>query len=214
MLDYFRKNLVNYIRANIVGYFFILLVFIGGVVIGALAVKTLPPEQKTELIGYLQIFFQGFTLWSESYGSVDLFLNVAAGHIKTIGLIWLLGFTVIGMPLVWFIVFTRGFVIGFTVGFLVNEYIMKGLAFALAAVLPHSIISVPAVIAAGVAATSFSLWIARRRSNPKTSFSYEVIGYSMICLGMLIVLLFSALIEVYISPLFMKIIVAMLFKQS
>jgi stage II sporulation protein M len=214
-LDYFRKNLVNYIRANIVGYFFILLVFIGGVVFGALAVKTLPDEQKTELIGYLQIFFQGFTVWSsESWGSTELFANVVFNHIKTVGLIWLLGFTVIGMPLVWFIVFTRGFVIGFTVGFLVNEYIMKGLAFALAAVLPHSIVSVPAVIAAGVAATSFSLWLVRRRNNPKTTIGYEAIGYSVLCLSMLLVLFVAAVVEVYISPLFMKLVVAMLFKQS
>jgi stage II sporulation protein M len=214
-LDYFRKNLVNYIRANIVGYFFILLVFVSGVVFGALAVKTLPDEQKTELISYLQIFFQGFTVWSaESWGSTDLFANVVFNHIKTVGLIWLLGFTVVGMPLVWFIVFTRGFVIGFTVGFLINEYIMKGLVFALAAVLPHSILSVPAVIVAGVSATSFSLWLARRRSNPKTTLGYEAIGYSALCLAMFLVLLIASVVEVYISPLFMKFVVAMLFKQT
>lgn len=214
-MDYFRKNLVAYIRANIVGYFFILLVFVSGVVFGALAVKTLPDEQKRELIGYLQIFFQGFAAWSsEAWGSADLFVSVVFHHIKTVGLIWLLGFTVVGMPLIWFIVFTRGFVIGFTVGFLVNEYIMKGLAFALAAVLPHSIVSVPAVIAAGVAATSFSLWLVRRRHNAKTTVGYEAIGYSGLCLGMFLLLLVSAVIEVYISPLFMKLVVAMLFKQS
>lgn len=213
-MDYFRKNLVNYIRGNIVAYFFMLLVFVGGVVFGALAVKTLPEAQKSELIGYLQIFFQGFAvLSSEAWGSTDLLVTVVLNHVKTIGLIWLLGFTVIGMPLVWFIVFTRGFVVGFTVGFLINEYIMKGLAFAFAAVLPHSILSVPAVIAAGVSATSFSLWLARRRGNAKTTIGYEAIGFSAICLTMLLVCLAAAVVEVYISPLFMKFVVAMLFKE-
>lgn len=214
-MDYFRKNCANYIRANIVGYFFMLLVFVGGVVFGALAVKSLPEQQKAELVGYLQIFFQGFSVWTaESYSSTDLFVNVMSNHIKTVGLIWLLGFTVIGMPLVWFIVFTRGFVAGFTVGFLINEYIMKGLVFALAAVLPHSILSVPAVIAAGVSATSFSLWLARKQRNSKTTIGYEAIGYSVLCLAMLLVLLIAALVEVYISPLFMKFVVAMLFKEQ
>ncbi|MDU4960451.1 MAG: stage II sporulation protein M [Sporomusaceae bacterium] len=214
-MDYFRKNLIAYIRANIVGYFFILLLFVSGVVFGALAVKTLPGEQKTELIGYLQIFFQGFSAWSaEAWNGTDLFVTVLFNHVKTLGLIWLLGFTVIGVPLVWFIVFTRGFVIGFTVGFLVNEYIMKGLAFALAAVLPHSLISVPAVVAAGVAATSFSLWLVRRRQHAKTTVAYEAIGYCGLCLGLFLVLLVASVIEVYISPLFMKLVVAMLFKQS
>lgn len=214
-MDCFRKNLANYIRSNIVGYFFMLLVFIGGVVIGALAVKTLPDPQKTELISYLQIFFQGFTVWTaESWGSTDLFANVVFNHLKTIGLIWLLGFTIVGMPLVWFIVFTRGFVVGFTVGFLINEYIMKGLAFALAAVLPHSLLSVPAVIVTGVSATSFSLWLARKQRNAKTTVGYEAIGYSVLCLSMLLVLFLAAVVEVYISPLFMKFVVSMLFNQT
>ena len=214
-MEYFRKNLVNYIRANIVGYFFMILLFVGGIVFGALAVKTLPEEQKAELIGYLQIFFQGFTLWTaESWGSTDLFSNVVFNHIKTIGLIWLLGFTVIGMPLVWFIIFTRGFVIGFTVGFLINEYIMKGLVFALAAVLPHSLLSVPAILAAGVSATSFSLWLARRQTKHKTTIGYEAIGYSVLCLTMVLVLLAAAVVEVYVSPLFMKFVVAILFKEQ
>lgn len=211
-LELVRKNIVNYIRANIVCYFFLLLLFISGVVFGALAVKTLPEEQKTELVDYLQIFFQGFSVWSsDSWSSADLLAAVVFNHLKTIGLIWLFGFTVIGLPIVWFIVFTRGFVIGFTVGFLVNEYIMKGLAFALTAVLPHSILSVPAVIAAGVAATSFSFWLARRQRKANTTVGYEAIGYSALCLMTLLICLVAAVVEVYISPLFMKLVVTTLF---
>lgn len=207
-----RKNIVTYIRANIVCYFFLLLVFISGVVFGALAVKTLPEEQKTELVDYLQIFFQGFSVWpGESWRSADLLATVVLNHLKTIGFIWLFGFTIIGLPLVWFIVFTKGFVIGFTVGFLVNEYIMKGLAFALCAVLPHSILSVPAIIAAGVAATSLSFWLARRQRKANTTVGYEAVGYSVLCLMALLLCLVAAVVEVYVSPLFMKLVVTMLF---
>lgn len=189
-----------------------LLVFTGGVVFGALAIKTLPEQQKQELVSYLQIFFQGFSTWSrDSWGQTGLLLDIVFNHLKTIGLIWLLGFTIVGMPLVWFIVFTRGFVVGFTVGFLIHEYIMKGLAFALAAVLPHSLLTVPAVIAAGVSATSFSLWLVRRRKQAKTTAGYEAVGYSIFCLAMLVITLIAALIEVYVSPLLMRLVVKLWF---
>jgi len=138
MIGSFRQNAYEYLRANIVAYFFMTLIFIIGVVVGALAVKTLPEEQKLELVGYLKVFFQGLVQTSATADTAELFRNAALNNIKTIGLMWILGFTIVGLPFVLFIVFTRGFVIGFTVGFLINEYIMKGLVFALASILPHN----------------------------------------------------------------------------
>ena len=203
MLKLLRKNAVEYIRANIVAYFFMILIFIIGIVIGALAVKTLPDEQKTELIGYLQVFFQGLTGQQEGISDThSLLTSVMFNNIKMIGIMWLLGFTIVGIPFVLFLVCLRGFVIGFTVGFLVNEYIMKGLLFAFVSVLPHNFLAVPAILATGVAATSFSLMLVRRKN--KENLFYNSISYSVFCLIMLVLMLGATLIEVYISPVFMK----------
>ncbi|CVK17553.1 MULTISPECIES: stage II sporulation protein M [Sporomusa] len=203
MLKLLRKNAVEYIRANIVAYFFMILIFIIGIVIGAMAVKTLPDEQKTELIGYLQVFFQGLTGQQEGISDThSLLTSVMFNNIKMIGIMWLLGFTIVGIPFVLFLVCLRGFVIGFTVGFLVNEYIMKGLLFALVSVLPHNFLAVPAILATGVAATSFSLMLVRRKN--KENLFYNSISYSVFCLIMLVLMLGATLIEVYISPVFMK----------
>ncbi len=213
MLGNFRQNMNEYFRANIVAYFFMTLIFVIGVAVGALAVKTLPEDQKLELMGYLKIFFQGLVQGPGAVDAPALFATVALGSVKTIGLIWLLGFTVVGIPFVLFIVFTRGFVIGFTVGFLVNEYIMKGLAFALASVLPHNFFAVPALLVAGVAATSFSLLLVRRRQRAKVNLLYESVGYTVLCMLMLALMLAAAVIEVYISPVFMKLVAGLLLKQ-
>lgn len=213
MFGHFRQNLSEYFRANIVAYFFMTLIFVIGVAVGALAVKTLPEGQKLELIGYLKIFFQGLVQGPGSADTPALFSTVLLSGVKTIGLIWLLGFTVVGIPFVLFIVFTRGFVIGFTVGFLVNEYIMKGLAFALASVLPHNFFAVPALLAAGVAATSFSLMLVRRRQRGQANILYESVGYTVLCLLMLALMLVAAVVEVYISPVFMKLVAGLLLKQ-
>ncbi len=213
MLGHFRQNMIEYIKANIVAYFFMTLIFVIGVVVGALAVKTLPDDQKLELIGYLKIFFQGLAQGPGNIDTPALLSTVMLGAAKTIGLMWLLGFTVVGIPFVLFIVFTRGFVIGFTVGFLINEYIMTGLAFALASVLPHNFFAVPAVLATGVAATSFSLMLVRRRQRAQVNLFTASLGYTILCGLMLAVMLVAALIEVYISPVFMKLVAGLLLKQ-
>ncbi|MBP2642150.1 MAG: spoIIM [Firmicutes bacterium] len=200
-----RPHVTEYLRANVVMYFFMTLLFVAGVVGGALAVKLLPEEQKAELCGYLSIFFQGLSQGASDTNSVSLFFSVLLNNCKTIALLWLLGFTVIGIPLVLFIVLTRGFIIGFTVGFLVNEYIMKGVAFALVAVLPHNFFSVPAVLVSGVSAVSYSIMLVRRRFRGK-NVSQAAMGYTGICLLMMLVMLASTVVEVYISPVLMKLV--------
>ncbi|TWH48959.1 stage II sporulation protein M [Sporomusa sp. KB1] len=207
MLKLFRRNAADYIRANIVAYFFMILIFVIGIVIGAMAVKTLPDEQKIELVGYLRVFFQGLTEQPSGIGTTQsLLTSVIGNNSRLIGIMWLLGFTIVGIPFVLFMVCLRGFVIGFTVGFLVNEYVMKGLLFAIVAVLPHNFLAVPAILATGVAATTFSLMLVRRKHHSKDNLLYNSIAYSVFCLAMLVIMLGAALIEVFVSPVFMKLV--------
>lgn len=205
MFKSLRQNLIEYLRTNVVSYFFITLIFVIGVAAGAFAVKTLPEAQKTELVSYLDVFFQ--VLMKENDSSLQLgtvLTNVMYHNIKTIALMWLLGFTIVGIPFVLFIIFTRGFIIGFSVGFMINEYVYKGLAFALTAVLPHNFLAVPAILGTGVSATCFSLMLVQRKIKTKSSLWSESIGYTLFCLVMLIIIIIASLFEVYISPMFMK----------
>jgi len=214
MLGYFRQNIGGYIKANIVAYFFMILIFFIGVVVGALAVRTLPDEQKVELIGYLHMFFTGLTQGTENItNGGNMLSSIMFNNAKTIVVMWVLGFTIVGIPFVLFILFTRGFIIGFTVGFLVNEYVMRGLLFAFASVLPHNFFAIPAVLVMGVSATKFSLLLVRRKTYGKINLWYEAMRYSVLCMVMLVVMLFSTLIEVYISPVFMKLVATLLIKE-
>lgn len=213
MLAYLRQNFSVHLKANIVAYFFMILIIVIGVVIGALAVKILPDDQKNELINYLHIFFNGLTQENENIASGSMISVVMFNNVKTVILMWILGFTIIGIPFVLFILFTRGFIIGFTVGFLVNEYVMKGLLFAFASVLPHNLFAVPAMLLLGVSATTFSLMLLRRKSYGRINIWYEGMRYSMVCIVSLAVMLIAALLEVYISPVFMKLAATLLTKQ-
>ncbi|BBB92935.1 MAG TPA: stage II sporulation protein M [Methylomusa anaerophila] len=212
-MNLLRKYIAEYIRTNIVAYFFITLIFVIGVVAGAMAVKTLPEEQKLELVGYLRIFFQGLAQQQGlTADSQTLLFTAIINNAKVIILMWLLGFTVVGIPFVLLLVWVRGFVIGFTVGFLVNEYVLKGLLFAIVSVLPHNFFTVPAILATGVAATTYSLLLVRRRSSSKHNLLYISFSYCIFCFIMMVITVVGSLIEVYVSPVFMKIIVSLMTK--
>ncbi len=85
-----------------------------------------------------------------------LYQSILDNVLKTAALLFVLGLTVIGAPLVLGIVFLRGFVLGFTVGFLIQETSLNGLILAAAAVLPpHNVVAVPAIMIAAGGCTSF-----------------------------------------------------------
>lgn len=206
MLTSMRQNAIAYFRANLVVYFFIILLFLIGVVFGALAVKTLGEEQKAELITYLKVFFQGLHKGQDTGLDMGMLVKQAVlNNVKTVVMIWLLGLTVIGVPIILFLVFTRGFVIGFTVGFLVNEYVLRGIAFAIVSVIPHNVLVIPAIIIASVSGVSFSLLILRNRWRPhRINLAYECMAYTSIAVLMLGVVIVGGLVEGYITPVFMK----------
>ncbi|NLY30049.1 MAG: stage II sporulation protein M [Firmicutes bacterium] len=151
----------GYFRRRTAAYMFVFVVFIMGTISGAFAVKALSAEQRDDLAGYIQTFFEALPN-TEAAGSPTAVRQTFLQNIaKTVGLIWLLGLSVLGAPFVLALLFLRGFVLGFTVGFMVEEMVFKGIALAVVSVVPHNLLVVPAIILAGGAALSFS-WSALR----------------------------------------------------
>src|SRR5690625_7607326 len=72
-------------------------------------------------------------------------------------LLCLLGLSVIGLPLVWILLFVKGFVVGFSVGFIVNQLGLKGLLLAALSIAPQNLLIIPIYIIAGSLAMIFSL---------------------------------------------------------
>lgn len=193
-----------YLKKNILVYALAIIVFVLGVTLGAIAVKALTVEQKQELIGYLSQFFNSLEKGTIA-AKHDLARQAIFSNLKTIAIIWLMGITIIGIPVVLAVLFTRGFVIGFTVGFLAQEMVLKGVIFAIAAVLPHNLITIPALIVASVAAISFSALLIKKKFFKNThNLRHCFLGYLFLTLAIALVCVIASLVEAYITPVFMK----------
>ena len=206
MYSKIRYIFIEHFKKNIVKYFFSILVLLIGIVIGAMAMKFLPEIQRHELAGYLNIYLNSLSD-SNVVNSNSIIGEVIFKHIKIIVIIWLLGFTIIGLPFVLGVVCLKGIVIGFTVGFLVNEYIFKGIFLAVAVVLPHNLLSISIILMMSVGAINFSLSLIRRKQYKKDSLVYSSLMYSAVCAILCMGITLSSLVEVYVSPIFMKWIV-------
>jgi stage II sporulation protein M len=203
-----RKKLGDTLRLHVKNqmslYLFITVLFMMGVVFGAVVVNTLSPVQKEGLLEYLGYFFRG--LDQNTIAEPEIAFQHSMGdHLKNLGLMWMLGLSIIGIPLILILIFLKGLVIGFTVGFLVSQLSWRGLWFAFLSVVPQNLLVVPAMIIMAVSGIHFSLLLVRNRLISRRGTIYpEFLAYSGLVMAMAVVLVFASLFEAYLSPVLMR----------
>jgi len=203
-----RGFLGNSLRYHWPVYFIVTVIFALGICTGAVGVQGLPHEQAQELKAYLDQFMQQAAVMEvDSSGALK---DVMYNELILILEIYLLGLTVIGIPVMLGIIFTRGFVLGYCISFLTAQKNIQGLALTCAAIRPQNIILVPALLLGGVASLCFALLLIKRFNNSKIIIWPSFVAYSGLMGFILAVSAGACLIEVYLTPLLVKIAAAYL----
>lgn len=202
-----KEALLKHIKSNSSTYFFLLLAFIVGVSAGAFTVNGLTSMQEEEL----QSYFDGFIhlLYNQNIDSGELFKMTALENFKVIAVIWVLGVSIIGIPFIYVVVGIRGFVTGFSSGFIIYSLGFKGILFLIFSLLPKEIIVIPCIIIIGVNGIKFSLSIIKSKSQKqisKESLKNNFLSYCMATAFIATFVLGGVLVEVYIVPVFMRLI--------
>ena len=198
--------LYKHFKDNFLIYFIMFAFLIIGIIIGAISIRVLNSEQKGQVISFFNSFFK--LISKDNVESFLLLKESVLNNFKTIFLIWITSFIIIGIPIIPVIILLRGFAIGFTVGFLVNEFKMKGLLFALFSILPQNLFIIPGIISIasiGMVNSLNSIKGKKLRLNYNHKLT-SFINYSIIILIFSIIILIGSIVEAYITPIFMKLI--------
>lgn len=205
----YQNVIANHFHEHSSIYLFVSVLFLMGVIFGAIVVNSLSLGQKEDLFYYLSQFFS-----QVSEGKIadpyDLFLQSFVHNSKFIGLMWILGISIIGLPVILILLFIKGMVVGFTVGFLVNQMQWEGFVLAVVSVLPQNLLTIPIFIIAATLSVAFSLKMIRRQfmKNLGQPVLPLVGRYVLAFLAMMLGLLVAAGIEAYLSPTLMKMLVS------
>ncbi len=206
-----NTNFRIYMREHVSLYIFVSVLFVMGVVFGALMVNALSLEQRQDMTQFLGSFFhmidQGGELQGKSY-----FQQAFSTHLKWILLIWVLGLSIIGLPFILVLDFLKGVFLGFTVGYFVGQLSWKGMLFALVSIAPQNLFIVPIIIICSVAGISFSMYLIKNLFLKKKGepLSNVFLNYTLLTLGSIILLFGVSLFEAYITPNLMKWVTPML----
>jgi len=209
-----QNRVISHIQENSSLYIFVSVLLLMGVVFGAILVNSLQVNQKQDLSFYLNRFF-GQVSKGEFAIASEMFRESYFSQLKYIGFIWLLGISIIGLPLIFILLFLKGVVVGFTVGFLVSQHGWDGLLLAFVSVLPQNLIIIPAFLVMTTVAASFSLRMIRHQFIRKINEPLlpMLIRYTCFFLIIGVILAIASSIEAYASPVLMKEVVESINKK-
>ncbi|MTT31212.1 stage II sporulation protein M [Terrilactibacillus sp. BCM23-1] len=203
-----KRIVMKHVQENLPIYTFVVVLFLMGVIFGAIIVNSLPYESKKDLYTYISRFFTEL-----SKGNVASPQNMLAesftNYVQYMGFMWILGLSVIGLPIIFILLFLKGIVLGFTVGFLVNQMGFHGFWVSLASVFPQNVFIVPLFIITGAVSISFSLKMFRQllMKTRKAPLWPQFIRYGLFMVLVCLVLLFVSTYEAYISPVIIRSVV-------
>ena len=208
MKKYMGKLMSN-IRINKNLFVFLVVIIAVGVASGSIFVTVLNDSDKTMVSDYLNNFFNNLNSNNLNYSGT--LINTLIFTIGLAILIWILGISVIGFILILLFLFIKAFALGFSVGSIIINFNFKGILIALAYVVPHHIIDLMIYLLI----SSYALVLSYRLISSftkKKSFDFKgIFNRYLFILGFsLIILLFSALYEVYLAPSLINMIVNIL----
>lgn len=120
--------------------YFLLIITIIALISGSLFSIILDSSDKSLLKESLNTYILNI-----KQNNIDIFksfFHLILSETLSISLIWLLGISVIGLPIILFLYFSNTFILGFTIGGLVVNYKFKGLLFSILSTFPHQLINI------------------------------------------------------------------------
>ena len=193
----FKKVIQEHITRNIKIYTILIIIFLLGLIIGIIIVNNSGYSQKAEINEYINTFINDL----KNGAKLDYFklLKTSFGNnFFTVLILWFIGTTVIGIPIVYGEIGYKGFCLGYTISSVVATLgTGKGILFVITSMLLHNIIFIPCLLL--LAVSGINLYKSIIKDRRKENIKIEIIRHTVFSLIILAVMLFASLIETYIS---------------
>ena len=179
-------------------YVFIIGILVLGILFGSILPIFLSVDDKSLVSEYLTGFVSDI---KDGFNSLFLLKNGIISDFLFLIIIWLLGISIIGVPIVIFMFFYKCFIIGFSISSILINYGFKGIIFSFFYIFPHCIISIFSYIILVGYSLIFSIkllfYIFRKNDfNIRRFFKKYVLIFG-ICF---LIVFMSVIYEAFISP--------------
>ncbi len=201
-LDKFKQSIL--INKNLL-IFLIVLIFIG-IIFGSVFALKISENDKKIITDYLAKFINDISENKLNY--IDTFKNSIINNFCFIIVIWILGFSIIGIPVIIFMFFNKAFIIGFSIASFIVNYGFKGILYSLLYLLPGILLFLIGITILVIYSLSLSIKllmsvIKKKEINFRNIFN----KYLVILIIVVMIVLLVSLCEAFIMPRLFKLII-------
>jgi len=197
------NNVMNKAKKNIISqrkkYLFLSTIILVGIISGILFIFFISKEDKSLVKIELDTFFNYIKENKINYFST--FINSVTSNFLYLISIWILGISIIGMPIIIFLLFFKGFIFGFSFSSVIANYGFKGILLASSYQLPHQLLVIICLLLIGFYAINFSVRLFRvllLKENINLVPYFK--RYSKITIICIIGIIISSIVETFLSP--------------
>ena len=185
---------------------FLVILLLIGIMFGSVFIRILDNSDRNLVTEYLNNFINNI-----ENNKLDYFMALKSNLITNISfvlVIWLLGISLIGLPIVIIMYFSKTFILGFSIGAILSVFLIKGLLFSLVYVFPGQVISLLLYMLLTMYAMSFSFKLFYAIIKKKTfDFKNIMNRYFKILIVILVFIILMVLYDTYLMPRLVKTII-------
>lgn len=184
---------------------FLLVVFFFGIVFGSLFLNFISDNDKIVLTNNISDFFNNVNKLNKYVLGLDVFKDNLINSLFISTLIFILGLSIIGIVIVIFIIFYKGFATGLSISSIILKYKFKGILGAFLYVFPFNIIEILIFIFLSLYSVNSSLKFIRaivKKDN--LNFKTFIGKYLLSFIISIFMLTITSLCKAYILPFMLK----------
>ncbi len=194
------------IKINKKIFVFLFVLMLMGIIAGSIFTIILNSSDKELVINHLNEFIDNINNNRLDY--LFALKNNLITNISYVILIWLLGISVIGLPIIIIMFFTKCFILGFSVGAVLTTFKLKGILVSLVYVFPGQVISLLFLLLLMMYSMSFTFKMIYAILKKKSiDFKLIMNKYFKILLIVLGVVILMSLCDTYLMPRLIKLLI-------
>ena len=198
-------KLINNLRINKKMLIFLITLGLIGLIIGSLFTVSLKVNDQTLVKNYLNTYLVNIDKDKLDY--LMALKNISINNYSYVIIVWLLGISIIGIPIIVFMYFMKFFMLGFTLSSIIINYKLKGLILAFIYIFPHQLINITIYTFLIIFSLTLALKIGEAFIKKKSiNFKLIINRYSKVLIITLFVITLTNLYEIYIMPYLIKLI--------
>ena len=178
---------------------FLVGLFLIGLIAGSIFITIISKSDQALVKEYIKEFVNKADKNKLNY--LEALKNASLSNGLFIVIVWLLGFSIIGIPIVIFMYFSKAFILGFSLSSFILQYKFKGLLLALIYFFPHHVVNILAYTLILIYSLKISFILINSIIKKKTiSFKAIMNRYLIVfavSIGMVIV---ASLYECFVVP--------------